>query len=175
MNHEAAVLPASTATTELTVIKEQHESHLEFNVMPGKSVREDLLVHEYRVGHRYAEAHFDRRYSSSMAKSPSHLIFLSVQVHTQKLLYVALCHEFGLPYAPNAPELFKMWPTKVEVRIPTLIADEDGLVQKLWIRDVKPVRDGVYKIYVETRVGTLQLSAEVPTFMAAAANIGSVA
>ena len=165
----------NTEATDLTVIEEQHVSHLEFNVMPGRSVREDLLVREYRVGHRYAEAHFDRSYSSAMAKSPSHLIFLSVQVHSQKLLYMALCREFDLPYDPDGPELFKMWPTKLDVRIPTLIADEEGLVQRLWIRDLKRVRDGVYKASVETRVGSMQIIGEVPTFLMAAANVGNAA
>ena len=110
-------------TQSTTVIPEQHISELSFNVMPGRPVQERLLIREYRVEDRYAEAHFDREYASSMQNSPSHLIFLSALVHTQKLLYLALCREFGFHYDPDGPERFKIWPTKVEVRIPDVGAD----------------------------------------------------
>ncbi|MCR9243732.1 MAG: hypothetical protein NXI31_01785 [bacterium] len=152
-------------TPQLTTIPERHTSSLRFNVMPGKPVEEDLEVREYRVGHRYAEAHFDRSYRSSMKASPSHLIFLSVQVHTQKVLYLLLCREFGLDYDPNGPELLKMWPTKLTVAIPELIGDERDLVQKVWIRKVRKIRDKAYKVSIETRVGSLKVEAEVPTFL----------
>ena len=72
-----------------------------------------------------------------MERSPSHLIFLSTLVHTQKLLYLALCREFGFEYDPNGGESFKMWPTKINVRIPELIEEEEGLVQKLWVTDLR--------------------------------------
>ncbi|MGE3174237.1 MAG: hypothetical protein AB7O97_16535 [Planctomycetota bacterium] len=149
----------------LQSIAEQHTSTLQFNVMPGRPVEERLLVREYRVGHRYAEAHFDREYRSSMRNSPSHLIFLSALTHTQKLLYLALCREFGLPYDPQGPELFKMWPTKVEVRIPELIAVERDLVQELWVREVKQFSPTRYRVVVETRVGSLSIRATIPTFL----------
>lgn len=149
----------------LEVIPEAHVSGLSFNVMPGKPVEEQLLVREYRVGDRYVEALFDRSYRSSMKASPSHLIFLSVQVHTQKMLYLALCREWGLRYDPDGPELFKMWPTKLAVAIPELLPEEEGLVQRLWVRKVKRIRDKAYKVSLETRVGSLRIEADVPTFV----------
>ena len=155
---------AADNNPDLTVIREQHTSHLSFNVMPGKPVTERLQVRENRVGERYAEAHFDREYESSMRNSPSHLIFLSTLVHTQKLLYVALCREFGLPYDPHGAEQFKMWPTKVEVRIPELIAEETNLVQQLWIRELKQFNDKTYRAVIETRVGSLVVRSTIPTF-----------
>ena len=156
---------ARTEAAELSVIPEQHVSHLEFNVMPGKPVSEDLLVSEYRVGDRYAEAHFDREYHSSMKASPSHLIFLSALSHTQKLLYVALCREFGFEYDPSGPERFKMWPTKMAIKIPELIAEEKGLVQKLWIKRIRKHDDRTYRVQIETRIGSLLIEASVPTFL----------
>ncbi len=160
---------SDTATVpELTTIREQHTSSLRFNVMPGKPVEEDLQVREYRVGKRYAEAHFDRTYRSSMQASPSHLIFLSVQIHTQKVLYLLLCREFGFEYDPDGPERLKMWPTKLNVAIPELIAEERDLVQRVWIRKIRKIRkirDKAYKVSIETRVGSLKVEADVPTFL----------
>ena len=157
--------PTHAADDQLTVFREQHESHLEFNVMAGRPVREELHVHEYRVGSRYAEAHFDREYHSSMSKSPSHLIFLSTLVHTQKLLYVALCREFGFAYEPKGPERFKLWPTKVSVRIPELIPEEENLVQRLWIVGLQQFNPTTYRARLETRVGSLFVTCTCPVFM----------
>jgi len=147
------------------VIPERHVSHLTFNVMPDKPVREDLTVHEYRVGYRYGEAHFDREYHSEMKASPSHLIFLSALSHTQKLLYVVLCHEFGFDYDPRGPERFKMWPTKLNIRIPELISQEAGLVQRLWVRGLRQHDRKTYRAQIETRIGSLAIDASVPTFL----------
>ena len=157
----AAAVPAES----LVRIPEEHQSRLAFNVMPGRPVEETLLVHEYRVGERYAEARFDREYSSSMRNSPSHLIFLSVLTHTQKLAYLALCHELGLPYDPQGSELFKLWPTKMEIQIPELISAERDLVQRLWITELKQFNDTTYRVALETRVGSLRIVAQVPTFL----------
>lgn len=151
--------------TTLEVFPELHTSHIEFNVMPGRPVAEDLHVREYRRGHRYAEAHFDREYRSSMQASPSHLIFLSALVHTQKLLYLALCDEFGFEYDPTGPEKFKMWPTKVECRIPELIGQEKNLVQQLWVREIKKFDDRTYRVKIETRIDSLVITAVAPTLL----------
>ena len=157
-------LPAITAPVVREFL-EEHESALRFNVMPGRAVEETLHVRRYGVGHRYAEAHFDRTYKSSMAKSPSHLIFLSTLVHTQKLLYLALCEELGFDYDPNGAEKFKMWPTKLQIRIPELIAEEKDLVQKLWVTDFKQFDEKTYRATLETRVGSLFVSCVCPVFV----------
>ena len=152
---------------DLISIKEEHQCHCSFNVMPSRPVEETLHVREYRTGERYVEAHFDREYRSSMAASPSHLIFLTALVHTQKMLYLALCREFDLDYDPLAAEQFKMWPTKIDVRIPELIAEESGLVQQLWIRRVNVLPNGARRAVLDVRVGSLQIRATCPVFMLA--------
>ena len=152
-------------STALHYFAEKHESYLAFNVMPGKPVEETLHVHGYAVGERYAEAHFDRSYSSSMQNSPSHLIFLSALVHTQKMLYLVLCEELGFDYDPHGPERFKMWPTKISVRIPELIEEEQGLVQRLWVRDFTKFNDSTYRARLETRVGSLVIECDCPVFV----------
>ncbi len=147
------------------VVEEDHQSHLTFNVMPDRPVSETLSVKRYVVGDRYAEAHFDRSYQSSMQNSPSHLIFISTLVHTQKLLYMALCREFGFEYDPHGDERFKMWPTKISVRIPELITEETGLVQKLWVKEVKQFNDTTYRVVLETRVGSLVVETVCPVVL----------
>lgn len=149
----------------LEIIPELHESFCSFNVMPDRPVTETLKVREYRCGPRYVEAHFDREYQSSMKASPSHLIFLTALAHTQKMLYLALCKELDLPYEPKEAELFKMWPTKIDVRIPTLLAQEKDLVQQLWLRSVKTLPNGARRAVIDVRVDTMQIHATVPVFM----------
>ena len=76
-----------------------------------------------------------------------------------------LNREFGLDYDPEGPELFKMWPTKVNVRIPELIAEENGLVQKLWITDIKKFNETTYRVTAETRIGSLVVESVCPVFL----------
>jgi hypothetical protein len=104
--------------------------------MPCRTVEETLYLKEYHVWPRYAEATFDRRYESQMQNSPSHLIFLTVLAHTQKLLYVCLCEELGFEYSPSSVERFKIWPTAVHITMPALVRQSEGLIQRLWITDV---------------------------------------
>ena len=149
----------------LEVIPERHDCRCTFNVMPDRPVEEVLKVREYRVGERYVEAHFDREYRSTMRASPSHLIFLTALAHTQKMLYLALCREFGLAYDPRGTEQFKMWPTKIDVRIPKLIGAERDLVQQLCVRSVKSMPNGAKRAVVDVRVDSLQIRATVPVFL----------
>jgi hypothetical protein len=165
MHSATPSLTSMPKSSSLNLIEEQHDSHLSFNVMAGKPVSETLHVHRYLVGDRYAEAHFDRTYTSSMKASPSHLIFLSTLVHTQKLLYIALCREFGFEYDAEGPEHFKLWPTKVNVRIPELIAEEEKLVQKLWITELTQFNEKTYRAKIETRVGSLVMTGTCPVFL----------
>ena len=170
MEQTQSQLPAGDASpADLETVPELHDCRCGFNVMPGRPVEEVLKVREYRVGQGYVEAHFDREYHSSMLASPSHLIFLTALVHTQKMLYLALCRHWGLDYDPQGPEQFKMWPTKIDVKIPQLIAEERDLVQQLWLRRVRRMPNGSYRSVIDVRVDSLQIHATVPVFLLEAA------
>ena len=124
-------------------------SELKFNVMPDRPVTEKLLIKEYRIGPRYIESVFDRTYCSSMEHSPSHLVFLSALVHTQKMLYTYFCHEFELEYDPFKKEKLKIWPTIVNVKMPKMITEEGGISHKMWItRFIKRTKT---KFFIETK------------------------
>lgn len=143
---------------------------LRFNVMPDRPVEETLHLEEYRVWDRYVEAQFDRTYMSSMEKSPDHLVFLTALAHTQKMLYLAMCREFGFDYDPNGTEQLKIWPTKVGVKMPKLCSQAKGVVQELRVLEVKKFTDTTYKVKLESRVGdALIITAEAPVYLLAAA------
>ncbi len=149
-----------------TVIKESSTNILSFNVMPGKPVEEKLFIKEYRIGLKYIEGIFDRSYHSTMKASPSHLIFLSVLVHWQKLVYVYFCHHFGLEYNPQGREIIKIWPTKINIKLPKLETDESNIVQKFWIQELKEINKGRYKIIGKSIVNSIEMSGEtiiIPT------------
>lgn len=99
------------------VYNECTQNRLEFNVMPNCPVSETLTVKEYRIWDRYTEATFDRVYTSSMRKSPDHLIFVSALVHLQKMMYVYVVNWLGLTYDPFAPEQVKFWPTQISFNL----------------------------------------------------------
>ena len=67
-----------------------------------------------------------------------------------------------------------MWPTKIDVRIPTLLAQEKGLVQKLWLRSVKKLPNGARRAVIDVRVDTMQIHAVVPVFMLEEINANAV-
>lgn len=148
------------------VIRDDSTVRCAFNVMPGREVEETFFIHEYRLWHRYIEAEFDRKYISQMAHSPSHVVFLTALTHTQKMLYVYMCHELGIPYEPNGPERLKLWPSKVEVRMPKMITSETGIVHRLHITDLVRFGDSRFKLIVESKIDNLiAIDGEVPVFL----------
>lgn len=114
--------------------------------MHGKPVAETLHVRRYQVGDESNVATFDRSYRSTMLASPSHLVFLTALVHMQKMLYMALCERWGLHYEVDGPELLKIWPTSIEVKIPELGVEERDLEQELSLKELRDVRGGRFRL-----------------------------
>ncbi len=128
-----------------------------FNVMPDAPVEEHLQPRCYFVGVNIARAVFDRRYSTSMADSPSHVIFLSALVQWQKLLYLLMCHRAGAEYQPAGPELFKIWPTEVQCRMPAMVREESNLTQDAFLSSIEKVGPEAWEVegfaVVNKRIG----------------------
>jgi hypothetical protein len=159
--------PASDSLGEpLRVIRDASTVRCAFNVMPDREVEETFFVREYRLWHRYMEAEFDRKYISQMAHSPSHIIFLTALTHGQKMLYVYLCHELGIPYEPEGAERMKLWPSKVNVRMPKLVTAEQGIVHRLNIISVKRYGDTKLKVVFRSKIdNVISIDGEVPVFL----------
>lgn len=154
-----------TAEPPLRVIHEQTEVAMAFNIMPDRPVRETLFIREYRIWNQYIEATFDRSYSSSMERSPSHLIFATALAHTQKMLYVYACHHFDAPYDPRGPERFKIWPTKVDVRMPKMVRQESDIVHCLHVASIKQLGENTFKFRVKSKINNvLTIDGDVPIF-----------
>jgi hypothetical protein len=132
----------------LTTIHDDSKVECGFNVMPNKPVSETFSIKEYRVWDKYAEATFDREYFSSMKKSPDHLIFLTGLVHMQKLIYIYLANHWGFKYDPTGDEQIKIWPTSVQVEMPSMVRKSEGVVQKMWVKELKEEKNGVFSIAV---------------------------
>jgi acyl-CoA synthetase (AMP-forming)/AMP-acid ligase II/acyl carrier protein len=164
MAERAVTAPLSPTMPPLRVIPETTVNRMEFNVMPGRTVREDLLIKEYRIWRRYIEATFDRKYHSEMLASPDHLIFLTALAHTQKILYVYLCHEWGFPYDPNAPERFKLWPTNIRVWMPKLVTQSKDMVQRCWMTELKQVADKRFLVRARTSYDSMVITGDIPVF-----------
>lgn len=132
--------------------------------MHGRPVAETLHVRRYQVSAEHNVATFDRSYRSAMLASPSHLVFLTALVHMQKMLYMTLCERWGLAYEANGPELLKIWPTSIEVKIPELVVEERDLEQELWLKELREVRGGRFRFVAESRVASTQLLVGGVTF-----------
>ncbi len=137
------------------IITEASCNKLAFNVMPNLGVEEKLFIKEYRIGKDYIEALFDREYESEMSQSPNHLIFLSVLVHMQKLLYVYMCDYLDLKYDPHDKEVLKVWPTTLDIQMPKLITENTDIVHRMDIKKVRQLKDKVYHVYADTNVNSI--------------------
>lgn len=134
------------------IITDDSTNHVTFNVMPDLPVRETLFIKEYRIWDGYMEAVFDREYHSSMTKSPDHLMFVTVLVHMQKMLYVYLCYEFGIDYKPSERERIKIWPTVIRIEMPQLITKSRDIVHRLQVADLYQRNEKSYYIAGTTTV-----------------------
>jgi hypothetical protein len=157
----AEVVPA-----DRWVIHDDAKITCEFNVMQDRPVKENFYIKEYRIDNSYGEATFDRDYFSSMEKSPDHMIFLTAQVHTQKLLYLVLSKYFGFEYSANSKENLKIWPTQVSVDMPKMVRDNENVVQKLWVHSVEAVRENVFKVQItSTFNGIVKITSETHVYL----------
>lgn len=134
------------------IITDDSTNHVAFNVMPDLPVKETLFIKEYRIWDGYMEAVFDREYHSSMARSPDHLMFVTVLVHMQKMLYVYLCYKFGLDYKPSERERIKIWPTVIRIEMPQLITKSRDIVHRLQVADLYQRNEKSYYIAGTTTV-----------------------
>jgi hypothetical protein len=128
----------------LKVIKENSVQELSFNIMPNRTVTEKLYIHEYRIGDASIEVYFDREYYSQMAFSPDHLIFLSSQIQFQKLIYVYMCYYLGFSYDPFSSERIKIWPTRIDCKVPRMIRNNKAIKQSLFIESIETRGKGIY-------------------------------
>ena len=122
----------------------QSSSSIIFNVLPGKHVKEDIIVKKYILKKRYIQAIFDRRYQSDMLQSPNHLIFLSTLIHLQKMIYIYLCYEFGLSMKLEENEKLKIWPTNIKINMPKMITKEKDISQDIKIKNLRKTGSKTY-------------------------------
>lgn len=161
-----AITAIDSPTRFDTIIDEDTETHLTFNVMPDRPVHETLHVRQYAIAPGYIEARFDRSYASAMKNSPSHLIFLTALVHAQKLIYVYACHELGLTYDPYGPEVLKIWPTSIQVEMPRMLRDEQDLVHRVHIDSFEPEGPRRYMLKLRSSVNdSVNISGRTPLFV----------
>lgn len=148
ISKRTSVSDADTVIEKVT--QEDNTISMRFNVMPERMVEETLFISEYRIGHRYIEASFDRSYKSSMLRSPDHLVATTVQCHTQKMLYAYICHELKIPYDPSGPELVKIWCTWFEMKMPSLVRKNTDVIQRVRITGLTPREKGGYDLSFES-------------------------
>ena len=134
--------------------------------MPNLPVEETLFIKQYKIWHRYVEATFDRKYHSSMSRSPDHLMFLTILIHLQKLFYVYCCHEFDLKYEPLKCEKVKIWPTVLKIEMPQLITKTRDIVQWLEIKDIFQRNEKSYYMSAQTSIeNTVSMSGEAVVYL----------
>ncbi len=140
---------------------EQSSSSIMFNILPGKNVKEDIIVKKYILRERYIEAVFDRNYQSDMAQSPDHLIFLSTLIHLQKMIYIYLCYEFGLSMKLEENEKLKIWPTNININMPKMITDTEDISHAIKIKSLRKTGSKTYFGKCESSInGIVRISAD---------------
>jgi hypothetical protein len=132
---------------------------LNFNVMPGRPVKEELSMKEFRIGTDWIEAEFDRKYYSSMLNSPNHLTFIAALIQMQKVTYVFACHRLGFVPDVRGPEVLKVWPTRVAVTMRDLVREEKSLVHRMDFTVFRRVEARKYLATTKSHIGILQIDA----------------
>ena len=156
-----ALTPRNTSPSR--VFEETTSVTVAFNIMPGRRVEETLYCKEYRVWDDYGEATFSRKYLSEMEQSPSHLIALTALCHTQKLLYVCLCHRFGIEYNAFDKERIKIWPMEANIKMPSLITRTENLIQRIAITAPEQRGAKTFQCTLQTIIDdSMEISANVP-------------
>ena len=140
---------------------DQSKSSVRFNVLPGKNVKEDILVKKYILKERYIKAVFDRKYHSDMVQSPDHLIFLSTLIQLQKMIYIYLCYEFGLSMKLENNEKLKIWPTNIKIDMPKMITKSKDISHTIKIKSLRKTGSKTYFGKCESSVdGIVKISAD---------------
>ena len=140
---------------------DQSSSSIMFNILPGKNVKEDIIIKKYILKERYIEAVFDRKYHSDMAQSPDHLIFLSTLVHLQKMIYIYLCYEFGLSMKLEDNEKLKIWPTNININMPKMITETEDISHAIKIKSLRKTGSKTYFGKCESSInGIVRISAD---------------
>jgi len=121
----------------LETIEENTEHQLSFNVMPSKTVTETVSVLRYDLANNFIRSVFNRTYCSEMRDSPDHYVFWSALMQAQKMAYVYMCWRYGFKYDPYDDERMKIWPTKTECKMSSLMSQNDNVTQDVHIQSTK--------------------------------------
>lgn len=99
-------------------------SKTEVQVMPNRSVHEELELEKVLISDKFIRGEFKHRYNSEMARSPKHLTVIGIPVQTQKLFYIWACDYLMLDLDLQGNEKVKIWPTDVNIEIPDRLCDD---------------------------------------------------
>lgn len=69
------------------------------------------------------------------------------------MMYVYLCHEFGIKYDPCKPKKLKIWATRVEIDLPKLVTNSKKVTQRLEVLSLTKVKDKRYIFDVINKTG----------------------
>lgn len=140
------------------VFKDNEGVSVTFNVMPGRKVSESFSVQKYHIYSDRVEAFFSRDYVSEMKNSPSHVIFLTMLVHFQKMSYLLMCKYFNLPIDTKSEELIKIWPIDLHVKMHEMIEEESELKQVLQMTNMRKCGNGKYMAFGHTTISSKSAS-----------------
>ena len=135
------------------IIQENSSQNIRFNIMPDRYVDEKIDVKEYRIWDNAIEVLFNRDYRTDMINSPNHLTFLSSLLNLQKMVYVFMHDYLSLDYDKNGEELIKVWPAKLDIKMPKMILKKENLRHLMLIKSIQKIKNNRYRVYADTMVG----------------------
>lgn len=141
------ILSIDVPNKKRTIIKDHSRQKLSFNVLPGKTVEETLIIDRYIIEGNKIEVYFDRLYRTDMKKSPNHYIFLSSLINLQKLVYLLMCDKFNIRYDENDDEKFKIWPLNTNIEMAGMVRDNLNVMQDFEIEKIEKINDKKYYVH----------------------------
>ena len=142
-----------------TIEDKNNPMNLGFNVMLGRNVKESFNPLNYDIRETSITSRIERTYMSEMKKSPDHVIFFTMAMHAQKMLYIYLCNRLGAEYSADAAEIAKVWPTEFSFHLPKIV-DDPEIIQTVKINSItKRKEPGSYMVSLSSTINELELSA----------------
>ena len=136
------------------IITENCNQKINFNVMPGKFVNENIKVKEYRIWDNAIESIFDRTYHTDMINSPDHLTFLSSLINLQKMVYVYMNNYLSIKHDDKNKESLKVWPGKLNIDMPKMVLKRENISHLMILKSIVKIKKNRYKVIATTYVNS---------------------
>jgi hypothetical protein len=124
------------------ILGQPMECYSELQFMKAGKVRDSWHLRDYYIEGNSIRSTFNRKYTSELAESPSHVVPTTMHIVAQHLGFIYLSEVFGFDHQHE--ERIKIWPTEFFHSMRNLIPNEKDLVVELKINILRHAKANQY-------------------------------